>query len=233
MKLVSRFLLLAASVLIMASFITFIACSAAPGGGSSSSSASSYVYSPVAAFSNLIAQTATSFYMAQDGTALTDNGTIVTNGSNVGVMVDATSVIATAGGSMPCVTPQWNLLQQTDMSHQNFVFNFDIYVYSNTYVMLTNTNGGQFQWILENMIIGSYVPMYSTNLASFITGPNTWCHVSSPVNTVTVTYYGSSQLQSTTTWDFAKVRFQLATPVADAGTTDQYIIANLTITNTN
>jgi hypothetical protein len=228
MNLVSRFLLPAASVLIMASFITFIACSAAPGGGGGSSSASSKGFTPVVALSNIVQDNST-LYMSDVGSTNADNGSIVTNGTNVGVLIDANSILNANGGSFPVIQARWTLLNPpVDMSQQNFVINFDIYFYSNTYYMLTNpTQGSQLQVFMST---ATYTLDYTYNLMSFVTNPASWCHVSTPMDAANIGYPSNPAVSG---WQFTYFSIQLATPSNDSGLSNRYIIANVVISNTN
>jgi hypothetical protein len=154
-----------------------------------------------------------------------------TAGTKAGIMIDALSVSDGYGGNG--VTPQWTLLTNLYgtncimMTNQDFVVNFDIYLFPSTYTLFTN--GGHLQWYLTT---SGYSAVMSTNLDPSITGPSQWCHCSSPVisNSAYVSHTGNGAT-NVIQWYFTYFRIQFTTPLVSQEA--QFVIANVNITNTN
>ncbi|MCX7820820.1 MAG: hypothetical protein N2258_04005 [Brevinematales bacterium] len=147
-------------VVFLTSFIV-IACSQTPsatgsgsGGGTSSSSSSSSA-GPIVENVNLTS----SFFLAK-GTDVGGSGTLTNIGGKDCVMINATAV---ADGGNYAVEAQWNLSQSLNMSGENFIMDFDIYVEP---ASINYRQGVQFAFYE----VPSYTPIYSGWWASSITG---------------------------------------------------------------
>ncbi|MEJ5284072.1 MAG: hypothetical protein ACP5Q5_03365 [Brevinematia bacterium] len=150
---------------------TVVACSQSPSSNSSgsttSSVSSSSSSSAIVENVNLIS----SFYLAK-GTDAGGSGS-TTNIAGVDcVMVNATAV---ADGGNYAVEAQWDLSQSIDMSGENFIIDFDIYVEP---ASISYRQGVQFAFYE----VPSYKPIYSGWWVGSITGGN-WINIKALVKT--------------------------------------------------